>query len=166
MSVIEKMKAERDRLVEKEKNLVAERDKVEGLMRDVRREMNEIDGALRVASRYDNSIDVPAVKDTPEFIFGKVKAEHVVFSNPPENKDEAPTCEEAMREMLLLHPGSKVGELIAFAKKSFGIEYNKKTAGNTLWRIKNEGDAKREGQKWYPEKKTPPTDAYGGIFKD
>jgi hypothetical protein len=42
------------------------------------------------------------------------------------------------------------------------MKINTKTAGNTLWMLKNEGAARRDGQNWYRvEQNTPPA---GGVF--
>lgn len=156
MNALEKMKSARRELSARLENLSAERERIEEAMRNARAEIASIDSAFETIQRFaeeEEDIDLG-----PEL--GEIsRAAPGPFSPAMTRaKSEAPpeSCEQAIRLLLPQFPGSKVGRLVALAKDIYGEEYNQKTAGNCLWRMKNAGDAYRVGQKWYPKESTSP----------
>lgn len=130
MTPIEKIRKDFQALQAKLEGLGKQREAIDAQMRDVRGEMGELEAALRVIQRYEE----------PSFL---------IETNVP-LPAKMPTIEEMMVWALTRSPGGRIAALIETAENHFNAEINRKSAGNALWHIKDRGDARREGQRWYP----------------
>lgn len=150
MSAVDQIKKDFQLLSDRLKELTAERDRVEGKIRDTKAQLGELEATLRVLRRYETT---PAQLD---LVQGRASARPV-------------TVDDAMRFALNALPGNKVNELAEAAEKHYSIKINLKSAGNALWRMKKAGEARRDGQNWWPVEKKEPQDAgtsKGSVFDD
>ena len=130
MDFIIKIQEAHNKLVERLEGLLREKEGIDESIRRTRAEMAAVESALDVIKRYDPN----AVVD-----------DNFELENPPTDI----TVEDAMRYALDAGSGLRIGDLIKIAEAHYKITINPKTAGNALWRLKNEGVVYRQGQRWY-----------------
>jgi hypothetical protein len=131
MDLIDRLQEERERAAQRVARLRQQ-------LIDAEREFSEIDSAQRVVHRL-NSQPVGVTPHGP----GGVK------------------LLEKMAEAVAARPGSRLPILVAYAEEKYGTPINVKSAGNYMSELKNNGRARREGQRWFPVEKedAPPAGA-------
>jgi len=133
MDVIERMRADRQRIAEDLDNLTREKAELETKERAKRTQLAEIENALRVAERYAAAEDA-----------------NFALSSPVASSDQ-PTIDDALWQVFSDHPeGRKISAVVDETEKRYGLTINRKTAGNYFWNWGLVGRARRDGHVWYP----------------
>jgi hypothetical protein len=131
MDVIERIRADRKKTAEELDDISRQKAELETREREKKAQLAELDNALRVADRYA----------TPtEFALA-----------PPVPTADKPTVDDALWRIFSERTeGQKITAVVEEAEKRYGLEINRKTAGNYFWNWGTQGRARREGHVWYP----------------